>query len=53
MKEQILETELSLQRPGWTQYNLHAYKDRIHTVNGRLIVDKDYFVKTNGLIKGK
>jgi len=39
----------SLERPSWTQNNLHAYRDRITKVQGRTVIMKDYYVKTKGL----
>ena len=47
----ILESELSLQRPAWTQHNLDAYKNRYHVHQGQQVVSFDYFVKSKGLIK--
>lgn len=48
---QIQDNELSLQRPAWTQYNLHAYRDRVRTLRGKVFIEEDYFVKTEGMIK--
>lgn len=50
-EERILESELSLQRPGWTQDNLHAYRDKRFTkIKGQFqTIVKDYFVKTEGM----
>lgn len=41
--------QASVERPGWTQKNLHAYRDRITKINGRTVIIKDYYVKSKGL----
>jgi len=41
---QIGNEGLSLLRPAWTQYDLHAYR-HIHTVKG---IVKDHFIVTRG-----
>ncbi|KKN19395.1 hypothetical protein LCGC14_0946060 [marine sediment metagenome] len=38
----------SLDRPAWTQADLYAYKHKHHLVAGKYIVEKDYFVKSEG-----
>ncbi len=49
---EVLESELSLQRPAWRQRDLNAYNHRIHGKHGdELIKDINYFVKTGGLVK--
>ena len=40
---------LSLQRPAWTQYDLHAYKHR--HFNGRIGIVKDWFAKRKGAVR--
>ena len=38
----------SLQRPSWTQNDLHAYRHR--HIGGRVGIIKDHFVKSKGRV---
>ena len=51
VESKVLESELSLQRPGWTYNDLHAYKNKYVTENGKRVKKQDYFVKTKGMIR--
>jgi len=39
----------SLQRPAWTQADLHAYRHRY--IGGKIGIIENYFVKSKGLVR--
>ena len=47
-KIRIHSDERSLDRPAWTQDDLHAYRHKHTLVNGKRIIIKDYFVQSEG-----